>query len=197
MNGQIHRGRLFLGCIIALVATAFGFIVRAFVLGDWRQQFNLSQEQVGFIQGAGLFPFAISIIIFSLIVDKIGYGLSMGFAFLGHLAGTALTIYAGMQTDRKSAFEMLYVGTIVVALANGIFEAVINPVTATIFSEKKTHYLNILHAGWPGGLVLGGLLTLGFGFFSPGTFPPLNDPTTGLPIPVTGLSDMKEWQFKV
>src|SRR5262249_7206355 len=47
------------------------------------------------------------------------------------------------------------------SLANGSCEAVINPLTATLFPRNKTHWLNILHAGWPGGLVLGALVALG------------------------------------
>ena len=43
------------------------------------------------------------------------------------------------------------------AIGNGIAEAVVNPLVATLFPKKKTHYLNILHAGWPGGLIIGGL----------------------------------------
>jgi MFS family permease len=39
---------------------------------------------------------------------------------------------------------------------------VINPLVATIYPHQKTHYLNILHAGWPGGLILGGLLAYAF-----------------------------------
>ena len=34
--------------------------------------------------------------------------------------------------------------------------------TATLYPEEKTHYLNILHAGWPGGLILGGLIAYFF-----------------------------------
>lgn len=170
MSQEMHRGRLFLGCIIALVATAFGFIIRSLILDDWRTQFNLSQGQIGYIQGAIGLPFAISIILFSLIVDKIGYGVSMVFAFCGHVLGAVLTIYAGTKDlSHETAFQLLYIGTFVSALANGIVEAVINPVTATIYADKKTHYLNILHAGWPGGLVLGGLLTLAFAFLAKGS----------------------------
>ena len=55
---------------------------------------------------------------------------------------------------------MLYIATFIYALSNGIVEAVINPVVATIYRDNKTHWLNILHAGWPGGLVLGGLLSI-------------------------------------
>ena len=106
------------------------------------------------IQGAGLYPFAISIILFSLIVDKIGYGTSMIFAFVGHVAATIITVTA-------TSFEMLYIGTFIYALANGVVEAVVNPVVATMSGKNKTHWLNVLHAGWPGGLVLGGLLSIG------------------------------------
>jgi MFS family permease len=192
MSNDIHRGRLFVGCIIALVATAFGFIVRALILDDWRQQFNLSQEQIGFISGAGLFPFAISIILFSLIVDKIGYGVSMGFAFLGHLLSAVVTILAGSASDPDTAFQMLYFGSFVCALANGIVEAVINPVTATMYDQNKTHYLNILHAGWPLGLVLGGLLTIGFVLVPAGSLPQF---TFGLGSWNVQLNT--EWQWKV
>jgi MFS family permease len=150
-EATVHRNRLFVACIISLVATSFGFVVRGFLVGVWAQEFNLTQSQVGAIQGAGLFPFALSIVFFSLIVDRIGYGRCMAFAFLGHTVSAFITMTAG-------SFEQLYVGTLIFALANGTVEAVINPVTATLFPTSKTHHLNILHAGWPGGLVLGGLL---------------------------------------
>ena len=32
--------KLFWGCFIALIATAFGFIVRAQVIGEWGAEFN-------------------------------------------------------------------------------------------------------------------------------------------------------------
>ena len=40
----------------------------------------------------------------------------------------------------------------------GLCEAAINPLTATLFPKQKTKYLNILHAGWPLGLMIGGLV---------------------------------------
>jgi MFS family permease len=154
VTGQ--QKRLFLGCFVSLVATAFGFIVRALLLNDLGVIFNLSETQKGAINGAGLFPFAISIILFSLVVDRLGYGKVMIFAFLGHIVGTIMML---MAMTSKS-YGMLYSGTLVLALANGAVEAVINPVTATLFPRNKTHWLNILHAGWPGGLVLGGVFVL-------------------------------------
>jgi MFS family permease len=153
MADNNHSRRLFLGCFVGLVATAFGFAVRGAVLRDWEVQFGLSEEQKGVINGVGLFPFAISIILLSLVVDRIGYGTTMAFAFFGHLASALLTIFA-------PNFQVLYLATFIYALSNGAVEAVINPVVATIHRENKTHWLNILHAGWPGGLVLGGLLSI-------------------------------------
>jgi len=172
MTEGINRKRLFTGCVVSLVATAFGFAVRAAILEDWRVDFNLSQEQIGYILGAGLFPFAISIILFSLIVDRIGNGLSMAIAFGLHVVSAIVTLAAplalapagsspeAVAAGQQSGFLLLYIGTFIFALGNGTVEAVVNPVTATLYAREKTRYLNILHAGWPGGLVLGGLLAI-------------------------------------
>jgi MFS family permease len=147
---------LFYTCFIALVTTSFGFILRALVLPQWGVQFNLTQTQLGEIAGVGLWPFAISIVIFSLAVDKIGYKTSLLFAFICHISSVTLTVFA-------DGYTMLYIGTLIGALGNGIVEAVVNPVVATMYPREKTKWLNILHAGWPGGLVLGGILALFMG----------------------------------
>ncbi len=162
MSEGVHSRRLFLGCFTAIIATAFGFAVRGAVLFDLAQEFNLSNEQLGYLGGAGLFPFAISIILLSLVSDKIGYEPLMVFAFLGHIISIVLTIYA-------TSFEMLYWATFLFALANGTVEAVVNPVVATIYDKDKTHWLNILHAGWPGGIVLACLLTIAISFIDSGS----------------------------
>jgi MFS family permease len=150
------RKLLFWGCFIALIATAFGFIVRTFLINEWGVQFGLTETQKGEILGVGLWPFAISIILFSLVIDRIGYGKAMVFAFVCHVASAIMTITA-------TGYQTLYWATFIVALANGTVEAVINPVVATLFPREKTKWLNILHAGWPGGLVLGGLIALFMG----------------------------------
>lgn len=153
---QVHQQRLFWACFIALIATAFGFVVRGMVIGDLAAEFNLSETEKGQILGVGLWPFALSIVLFSLIIDKIGYGKAMAFAFLCHAGGTFMTITA-------TGYGMLYWSTFIVALGNGTVEAVINPVVATMFNKEKTKWLNILHAGWPGGMLLGGLMALALG----------------------------------
>ena len=148
--------RLFWGCFVALIATAFGFIVRAMIINDWGAEFGFTETQKGELFGVGLWPFALSIILFSLIIDKIGYGRAMVFAFVCHIASAILTIMA-------TGYWSLYIATFIVALGNGTVEAVINPVVATMFRKNKTKWLNILHAGWPGGLVAGGLIAVALG----------------------------------
>lgn len=145
--------KLFWACFVALITTSFGFILRSLMLPEWGREFNLTQTQLGEIAGVGLWPFAISIVLFSLVIDRIGYKTAMVFAFLCHVASAILTVFA-------SGYWMLYIGTFVVALGNGTVEAAVNPVVATMFPKEKTKWLNILHAGWPGGLVLGGILAL-------------------------------------
>lgn len=147
---------LFVGCFLALIATAFGFVVRGMLINEWGTEFNLTEVQKGEIFGVGLWPFAISIVLFSLVIDKIGYGRAMVFAFVCHVASAIITITA-------TGYWGLWIGTFIVALGNGTVEAVINPVVATMFAREKTKWLNILHAGWPGGLVLGGMLAVGLG----------------------------------
>jgi MFS family permease len=145
--------KLFYACFVALITTSFGFILRSLMLPEWGREFNLTQTQLGEIAGVGLWPFAISIVLFSLVIDRIGYKTAMVFAFLCHVTSAVLTIFA-------NGYWMLYIGTFVVALGNGTVEAAVNPVVATMFPREKTKWLNILHAGWPGGLVFGGILAL-------------------------------------
>ncbi len=144
---------LFWTCFIALVTTSFGFFIRTQVIGDWGMVFNLSETQKGELLGVGLWPFALSIILFSLIIDRFGYNKTLWFAFGCHVASAIITIAA-------NGYTMLYWGTFILALGNGAVEAVINPVVATVYSKQKTKWLNILHAGWPGGMVIAGMIIL-------------------------------------
>jgi MFS family permease len=162
---------LFWGCFIALITTAFAFITRAFLVNDanlWPKAFGLDGVQAQQLFGAGIWPFAISIIVFSLIIDRVGYKRAMWFSFVCYAlyAVLALSAHGVISADpnaKGEAYNLLYWGSVILGLGNGTVEAYINPVVATIFRRDKTKWLNILHAGWPGGLVIGGLITLALG----------------------------------
>src|SRR5678815_4713102 len=110
---------LFWGCFIALITTAFGFIARMFLIGTWQTEFNLDAAQSGRLAGIGIWPFAVSIIGFSLIIDKIGYKAAMLIAFVGHSvwAGMGVSAYfLSQQGDKATAFQLLYWGSLILAL---------------------------------------------------------------------------------
>lgn len=152
---------LFLASFFTLIAAGMLFGVRNTILGDWGQQFSFTKNDLGIITGFGLTGFGFTIIGCSLIADRIGYKPLMVLAFLLH-ASSAVVIMAAAPVagafGNRGAFWSLCIGNFMFSLANGVCESVINPLVATLYPKQKTHYLNILHAGWPGGLVAGTVL---------------------------------------
>jgi MFS family permease len=156
---------LFWASFLTLIAAGMGFAIRGDILADWGRQFGFTQTELGEITGWGLAGFGVTIIFFSFFADLVGYGPLMIIAFLLHILTVALTLaapyafsYFGATNPAEGklwAFRCLFYGQLSFSLANGTCEAVINPLTASLFPNNKTHWLNILHAGWPGGLVLG------------------------------------------
>ncbi len=172
--------RLFWACFIMLITTAFGFVVRTQILDDLAAQFDFSQTQKGELMGAWLWPFGVSIILFSLVIDKIGYGRAVVFALICQTTSSVMAIYS-------KSYGAFYAANVIGALGNGTVEAVINPVVATMFARDKTKWLNILHAGWPGGLVIGGILAIQLPHMIGAQVPPW-----GVQL---GLNSL--WQFKL
>jgi MFS family permease len=166
---------IFLASFMTLIAAGIGFSVRGAILEDWSAAFGFTKSQLGEITGGGLVGFGITIILLSLIADRVGYRPLMVLAFLLHVASAVVTYAAQYFYDSMPAttpdeiaarsstvFNCLWYGAFLFSLGNGTCEAVINPLVATLYPKQKTHYLNILHAGWPGGLILGGLLAFAF-----------------------------------
>ena len=99
--------------------------------------------------------FCFGIIIGGVIVDKIGYGKLVVLAFLFHVLSAFVTFAASTPDN---AYGFLFWGMFLFAYANGTLEAVANPLVATLFPNNRTHYLNILHASWPAGMIIGAIL---------------------------------------
>jgi MFS family permease len=163
---------LFWGCFIAIITTSYAFISRIILCTgtQFAIEFGVNKVSVGELVGAGIWPFGVSIIVFSLFIDRIGYKVAMIFSFVSYLIYTALAFAAynaihGLSGDallagQKHGYQMLYWGSIILGLGNGSVEAYANPIVTTMFNHDKTKWLNRLHAGWPGGLVLGGLCAI-------------------------------------
>jgi len=162
-----NRKRLFVASFMTLIVAGLFFGLRASILGDWGTQFGFTKSELGAITGGGFVGFGVVILIASALAEKIGYAKLMWVAFVLHIVSAIITIaatpvYGDGGAGNEAAYWMLYVGMFMFAIAWGICEAIINPLTATLYPEEKTHYLNILHAGWPGGLILGGLIAYFF-----------------------------------
>src|SRR5687768_2307330 len=150
--------RLLWAGFLAILAAGIGFGVRGGILANWGADFGFTGAQLGAIGGAGFTGFCFGIIIGGVVVDKIGYGKLVVAAFLFHVLSAFITFAATKGQAQNTAYLFLYIGTFVFALANGTLEAVANPLVSTLFPSNRTHYLNILHASWPAGLVVGGLI---------------------------------------
>lgn len=147
--------RLLWAGFMAILAAGVGFAIRGGIFDNWQSEYGFSNTQVGAIGGAGFSGFCFGIIIGGILCDKIGYGKLVLVAFVLHVLSAIVTFGA---SSPDNAYLMLFWGMFIFALANGCLEAVANPLVATLFPNNRTHYLNILHASWPAGLILGGAL---------------------------------------
>lgn len=151
---MVNRRWLFVCSCIALVTSAFTFVVRGDVLQDMGDAFQLTQQEKGGIEGAVFMGMALSMLVGGFICDLLGMKRIMFLAFFSHLFGSLGTILA---PHSDISYYWLYTSSLLMGFGNGFTEVGINPLVATLFPNNKTHYLNILHAWWPGGLVLGGI----------------------------------------
>jgi MFS family permease len=148
---------------MAILAAGVGFALRNGLTGEWKTLFGFTDGQVGLIGGAGFSGFCFGIIVGGVVVDKIGYGKLVTVAFALHVLSAIVTLSPAPNVSQATAFNLLFCGSFIFALANGTLEAVANPLIATAFPKNRTHYLNILHASWPAGMILGALITLFLG----------------------------------
>ena len=130
-----HRPRealAVLGELPALAAAGFGFAFRVAMGGKYGAELGLTEQQVGEVFGASLWPIAITMIGFSLVVDRTGYKAPMYGAF-------ALQTFSGVGTLFASNYAELYLFALCAGLGHGIVEAVINPICAAVYPKEKTN----------------------------------------------------------
>lgn len=150
----VNAQRLLWAGWVAILASSVGFGIRGGILASWGTEFGFTGARLGAISGAGFSGFCFGIIVGGLICDRVGYGKIVLVGFALHVLSAVVTVSAG----RASAYQSLYWGMFIFGYANGTLESVVNPLVATLFPNKRTHFINILHAGWPAGLVVGGVV---------------------------------------
>ncbi|MBL9080722.1 MAG: MFS transporter [Planctomycetales bacterium] len=147
-----NAGRLLWAGFMAILAAGVGFAIRGGIFDNWGAEYGFTAAQLGAIGGAGFSGFCFGIIFGGVIVDKIGYGKLVALALVCHVLSAVVTFAASTP---ENAYDFLFWGMFIFAYANGTLEAVANPLVATLYPKNRTHYLNILHASWPAGMVLG------------------------------------------
>ena len=152
----MNSSRLFTASCVALIVTAMSFALRGAATADWVSQFNLTNEQAGWVNGTAFWGFTLAMVFGGPLVDALGLGRIIGLAFVGHAAGIVLTLIAW-------DFWSLFFGTLLFGIANGSVEAACNPLVASLFPRDQTTKLNHFHVWFPGGIVIGGLTSFIFG----------------------------------
>jgi MFS family permease len=150
--------RLLWAGFTAILAAGVGFGVRGGIFGTWAAEFGFTGAQLGAIGGAGFTSFCFGIMIGGILVDKFGYGKLVFAAFALHVISAFVTFGATAGQEQSVAYQFLFWGMFAFGAANGVLEAVSNPLVATLFPNNRNHYLNILHASWPLGMVFGGVI---------------------------------------
>ncbi|MCL7763974.1 MFS transporter [Polaribacter sp. Z014] len=149
---EINKSRLFLASCLALIVTAMTFAIRVrleTVFGP--EGIGLTLEDLGYAFTPAFFGFTIAMIVGGPLVDLLGIKKILGVAFITHAVGIILTLTADSMTS-------LFIATLFVGIGNGMVEAALNPMIASMYTDNKTKMLNRFHVWFPGGIVIGALL---------------------------------------
>ena len=168
-HAAYNKPRLFLVSVLALFTAGLAASLRANVASDLQRIFldpidsAHSAAMVGAILGVAFLGFALTIMIGSPLLDKIGMAIMLPLSGVCFILGTLLFLFTGSLASGPGVYNVLWIAAVITGIGWGLVETVINPLTATLYPDDKTAKLNSLHAWWPGGLIAGGLLGYALG----------------------------------
>ncbi len=168
-HAGIDTRKLFLLCIVACTANSVSFSLRTSIASDIQKAFFdpidpvHSASLLGSALGIAFLGFAFTVAFGSSLVDFLGMRNILMVCSLSFISGTLLTIFADSIAHGADIYWVVWLGMLLNGIGWGASEAVINPLTATLYPDDKTHKLNVLHAWWPGGIIIGGLIGLALG----------------------------------
>jgi MFS family permease len=161
----MHKERLFAASCVAIVTTSMVFSIRGDIMDALGADFKLTKEQVGLVLSPAFWGFTLSILIGGSLVDFLGMRRLLLLSSAGYFAAVLGIVFAPRPAaPAGSLFDapgliVLHAAMLTLGLSQGLVEGVVNPLIATIYPENKIHKLNVLHAWWPAGLIIGGLLS--------------------------------------
>jgi MFS family permease len=142
------------------------FAIRGDIAGPMTVAFRITNEQMGLVFSPAFWAFTLAIFTSGTLVDIVGMRIIHVLSAVGFIGGVTLVLLAPRpDAPVASLFDhpgtmLLFAGFFMFGLSHGLVEGVINPLIATIYSDQKTKKIVAVHAWWPAGLIIGGLLTL-------------------------------------
>jgi MFS family permease len=166
MEHKINRGILLFASFLTLVAAGAGFATRGAAGPAWAKM-GIGPGDFGTIMGYGFLGFGFVIFVGGILVEMFGYKKLLLLSVFLHFISAGLLFAApsmyqgwvdsvGQEQATKNVVELLKISVLIFSICAGLYEAVINPLVGQLYPENQTHYLNVLHAGWPGGMIVGG-----------------------------------------
>jgi len=128
------------------------FAIRAGILSQLGAEFSLNDGQLGWVNAMAFLGFPVAMMMGGALYNSLGAKKLLIIAFVCHLAGLLLTISA-------EGFWGLLISTFFIGFANGAVEAGCNPLIAETYPDNKTTMLNKFHVWFPGGIVVGALIS--------------------------------------
>ena len=168
-HAEYNKPKLFVLSVIALATAGMAFGIRGDIGGALQGHFfdpidpANSARLIGEVVGILFLGFAFAIAIGSSLLDFFGMGRLLGVSSLCFTLGTLIVLFADQLKGNISVYWVLWTGMLLTGIGQGLVETVINPLAATLYPDDKTHKLNVLHAWWPGGIIIGGLISFGMG----------------------------------
>ena len=168
---KYDHAKLFLVSLLALMTAGINFALRSSVASDLQSTFFdplnrlTSAAMTGAVLGVASLGFAITIAIGSPLLDYLGMGRLLAVSSVCFIVGTLGVMFAGELASGPSVYWAVWGGMVVIGIGWGLVETVINPLTTAIYPKEKTARLNTLHAWWPGGIIIGGILGLALAQF--------------------------------
>src|SRR5579859_5929124 len=168
-ESQVNPRRLFWIGVLGLFSAAMNTSLRAGVAARLKEQWLApidaihAGEMTGAALGASFLGFSLTLFIASPFIDLIGMRRMLAGAASCLIGGTLLVTNAGMLAGGMPLFHLVWIGMMLCGIGWGAVEVTINPMTTALYPDDKTSRLNMLHAWWPAGLMVGGLISALFG----------------------------------
>ncbi len=163
-----NRFLLFFICCLAYLAIGFHFSIRSNIAENLREIFNgidplRSSKMLGSALGVPFLGYAITLFFVSPFIDAIGMGRLMKLSGVMLVLGSVMVVAAENVGSSSQLYWMVWGGMLLVGFGWGLVDTNTNPLVVALYPKDKTHKLNVIHAWWPAGIAVGGLIGMAFG----------------------------------